>query len=798
MFQLRITLVLILTIFSTSLFANDCQKNWRHANTFYWVALEESGNGHYLNKSREYLNKAKSACKSELMLGKISSLYTELDNQVDMAHDTLTGVYPLTQFLTREVGESHANMQTYLFLDPDTNFHAMNLGLDTTVAAIRKFGKNPNTKVFVNSYAFESDEPGGRDKSIESEVTYSLNKLGDFFVTSDNEIIEKLNSENQKSFYRNELTNDLLDEIKEKFDTNTVLFINARHVDHVENTHMFEIQSKIYDLNEKQAIKEFYSYGFAHDQTFVVSEITFWAAILFLISLAVSFSDKWKVTNKLIGHNHFHQFLITSLFFALGYVIPNDIILPAITSFAPDLDAHIGTTWWWPLFAFVACTVVTPGIVRGITSTILVKLKTITFKLYDDKNYVVVGLGNTLSFYSIYLNYNQKPSLSMVVAIGFALSFTYALMGRYMQSTKSSQYVILGATLVGVSLSGLGFTQDSILFLGASAAISGSLLLLVLYLESKDSESFRTCDLTKEESFQVLNNSLSMIQPNFDGELKLHFDGETVNKIVEGLKDSSQRWINIQGDSGSGKSLIAHDAINQYVEQKTGKTPFVLIADSKPSDDGNPLSVFRRALKQLPDDLYNTAGQEDKDGLILQGLNIISGDFFDFETKNGEYENRKIEIFNALILAAQEREVILVIEDCHHFDDDVKRFLPELVENFIEGKCKETSSIMKKITFVFCSRSMNELLNHRKGLDIEISMPQEIDVRSFLSKMVGLNESSVSKFLEEFGHTKSFSWKKIVTSLSVLAYNGRLVLEDDSVHLLDPPKEVAEATKEAA
>jgi hypothetical protein len=788
-------LLLTIILLTSNVFAknSNCVENIRHMNTFYWAALEEFGSVKFLDKSKHYLDLAKKSCKSSDQMAKLETFEEELANQFDMSSDTMEGLWPVSQFMTRELLTEHPNLKNYVVYDPDVNIAALMGALEYVVAAFNKYGKSNNINVIVRSSSFRGGDFRGRDSAIESEVIYSLNKEGNFFLTTPDVLKERLSTKNFEAFYNGEVSDDLLEEIQDIVKSPNVLIVDANELDEVDRTFMFEVKATIYDLEEKSIVKDFIAYGFSHDQNVLLERMWFIGFALFMIAFLFSFSDFFNVTTKLINHSHIQQFIMTIVFFALGFVIPNDLIMPMVATVAPDPDEILRISWWWPMLAFVLCVAMTPAIVRAISSSLLAGAKKLSFKLYDDKNYVVLGLGNAFSFITIYLNHDVDAAHLDIFLIGVNLLFVYAIMGRYMQSTSKSQVTMLVWYFPSIVFAGVGYLSADVSYMIPSVIFSIIAFAVVFFSEKKTAKSSHTCDLTGEAEFEALFKALDIVEgAGKDFERKEFFlqgsdpqDGP-VFEVKEALHDEKVRWINVVGKSGSGKSMIIHEAVNEYVNEykdKHKEIPHTINAHSVENDEDGILGAFRRAIKQLPDDIYNTAGQEEKNTWIQKLMGVVIGDLLDMadDSVEDDFEGRSNEIINALIIAASKDSVVMIIEDCDNMSDEDKKILPILADMFIHNKEEKYQKIMQNITFVFGARSKESLLTYSSSVNIEAELPNQHEVEFFLKNTFKFSEKASKDFSNMLNGV--FNWKNVVRKLETLAYTGSLESVNGSIEL---------------
>lgn len=788
-----IPIVIFSFLLASHLFAYDnseCKKNIRNSETFYWVALEEYGLPIYLEKSQKHLNLAKKNCKDKQFTKLILNKQTELDNQFEMASDTTAGLWPVSQFMTRELFQEHKNLKNYVVYDPDVNIAALLSSLDSIQHAFVKNGKFINAATLITSSSFRGGDLNGRRAELESEVIYSLNKSGDYFVITFDELESKVPKRIIEKIYNGTIDTMVFETLNKAFTTDTLFHVHINETDEVEGSFMFNSKGSIYDLRNKKILKEYFGYGFSHNHNSLLERMFYIGLILLFLAILYSFSDYFQITSKLLNHSHTQQLLMTCLFFLLGYIIPNDIIMPSLATLAPDADEILKISWWWPLTTFILCVTMTPAIVRAISSILLSGAKKLSFKLYDDKNYVVLGLGNVFSFITIFLTYNHNAAHITIILVGASITLVYAIMGRYLQSTHDSQILTLVVYFLSIIFTGIAYLSADDLYLTAASIFSLIALLIVRYFEIQSEKKSFTCDLTEEAEFESLFKAFNILKGENAKDHKEFFmqgsnpqDGP-VFKIKKALHDESKRWINVIGKSGSGKSLIIHEAVNEYSdESELDQKPFTINARCIENDE--ELGAFIRAIKQLPDDIYNTAGQESKNTFITKIAGLFVGDALDLAevSSQDEFELRSNEVLNALIAASATRKIVIIIEDCDLLGSNGLRFLPILADFFIFNKEPKYQKIIQNITFIFGARENKHVLTNGNSADIIVEPPTIEEVSFFLENTFSIEPISAKRIIDYIVQTNDdidlnvdpkISWKTVVNTLKDLTYEGAL------------------------
>lgn len=92
-----------------------------HAETYYWFGMAEQGNMTAFRKGLWHLSQAEeqlaavslSTDDKERYASRIEGLRVDLDEQIEIAHDTLFGVFPLMRFITQTLFAEATTLDTF-------------------------------------------------------------------------------------------------------------------------------------------------------------------------------------------------------------------------------------------------------------------------------------------------------------------------------------------------------------------------------------------------------------------------------------------------------------------------------------------------------------------------------------------------------------------------------------------------------------------------------------------------------------------------------------------------------------
>ena len=263
-------LIFIIVLFKTDIMAidlTDINKNIKDAEFYYWIGMEENGDMKSYQKGLLLLDTAEESLKAlnvpekkrENILAKISGLRTDIEQQADIAHDTLIGVFPMIRMLNPSLFWDSLADKTYE-LNDDPAVIATTVAIERLVKDVLvKWKQHIQLNVIVNSFP--------KNKALENEILYVLNTYKKFFIHNDLDIVSALTEEEYKVYISNNSDKKSIKKLAKAFNTSFLLEITINELNVVNNDHLYLINGTVHDINKSEPLTTFSTYGFCRDRT---------------------------------------------------------------------------------------------------------------------------------------------------------------------------------------------------------------------------------------------------------------------------------------------------------------------------------------------------------------------------------------------------------------------------------------------------------------------------------------------------------------------------------------------------
>lgn len=272
----------------------------RNADTTYWLGQAEKGDVRLFQKGINSLDEASSLLvdlskeDQAKQTSRIDSLRQELEEQMDMAHDTLWGVFPLLRFAIFKA-------DNWEWLDNDMKVVAVGRatqGLRSTL--IENWRNLPQMDV---TYAATEFFNGVhiRSQALENEAAYLMNENPKFFNHNALEISSSLSPEESGLFYKEGIDRQIGDKLCSAFGVERLVEFRIEEIDRFDSDHFFIAKAAMFEKGAGITADRSFAFGFSRDATNKV----WWIAVPFLFSfLGAVFLHLWLRTDNSLGKWH--------------------------------------------------------------------------------------------------------------------------------------------------------------------------------------------------------------------------------------------------------------------------------------------------------------------------------------------------------------------------------------------------------------------------------------------------------------------------------------------------------------
>ena len=363
-----------------------------HADTYYWFGMAERGNMRAYAKGLAHLGEAESLLASSSLppaergeaQARIDALRADLDEQAEIGHDTLYGVFPLFRFFAPTLFADQTNLATFELLDEPT--------VVVTTAASRQLAwaalKNWTPKAQLDA-VFVSQP---RDEALENEALYVFNAIPKFFVHNQREAVEALTPDQREAFFRGTLTPEIRDALLDGFGIPELLVVLVRGVDVVDGDTFSIVEGRLIDRTETLPRHRFQVMGFSRDRRmWFVPLLVATGGLLALAYLlfALLLRSRARATMRVSPVTYL---VVPLLAFLVGRATPW-ALGPALRSVAPDPENLAIISFWAPLTAGLAIVVLPMILYWAVAARLARVFPALTFEGRGAATCVAIGTG---------------------------------------------------------------------------------------------------------------------------------------------------------------------------------------------------------------------------------------------------------------------------------------------------------------------------------------------------------------------------------------------------------------------
>jgi len=352
----------------------------KHAETYYWFGMAERGNMeafdrglHHLEQAERALNEAgEEQRRRDALAAQIAALRIDLEQQADIAHDTLHGVFPLVRLLRPSLLADALATGTFEMIDDPAVIAATGAASLLAERILMLWKARPQLNVMFTSTP--------ADRALENEVLYVFNRNPRYFVHNRREVVSVLTgagadvgtgagggsgggedttavTDTDSPLARLEL--GALEAADAKllmaaFGVSDLLIVKVRQMDLIDEDYFYVLEGAIYhaaqDATASAPSHISQCMGFCRDRRSVYTSVIAANAILAALAVAAYLGLVMLLRRC---RPRLLDVVPPLLGFALGRVAPW-ALMPLLGRVAPPAETLAVLSWWWPALAGAA------------------------------------------------------------------------------------------------------------------------------------------------------------------------------------------------------------------------------------------------------------------------------------------------------------------------------------------------------------------------------------------------------------------------------------------------------------
>lgn len=774
-------LTILLVICFTFLVA-DIQQEIKHAETYYWLGINEKGDMQAFGKGLEILDSIKipddlPSINKQNLKAEIASLQSDFLFQQDMAHDTFAGVFPLLRLMGNTIFYDAAAYGTYEFID-DPDVIAVSNGaqhLFDNMLSYLKFA--PQFGVIFNSIP--------QNAALENEVRYIFNQNPKFYIHNDLDLRKVLDNSEMEMVKSNKIEAPILKKLFASFSDTHLIFITIKQIDVVDGIYYFLLEARSYEIDSSEPAYSISNMQFTRDKR-NAQLIVFALNLLLLVICIVIFYFANKHKSKVFSWN---SLPIPIIGFLVGRILPW-LLVPIISTFRPEPEMLVKLSFWWLLvlgFALISGILLIHWLITNRLKSIFPAL------LWENRLgicFVYVALGISAYLTSLILIYDSSLILYALLTIGSVI-FLANILGTSLDKKHPASSAFLFLAILLSAFAGLIITKidyNYLIFLFTVSAILDGILHFTSHKKKskkqvqEDNEQPVINDIPKDTQELAQRASKPIFQQFASYESGI--------EIIKQNKGKSFA-LAVSGPSGRGKTATAN-ALIKFLRKNLENETLILRGECPNEANQKPYAPIQQALGSivginLSSATQTSAGNMDSllDGILdtiipFSSLLIPSGEGNDFSL-DSKQEIHEI-ILRSVLKLSRKQNVILFFDDVQWIDAASQEMLSFICQNL-----PETSD--HSITIICTSRDNSKILEMtipQKNI-IELASPTYQEKLSILHDGLGLQKDFAGQILDLIGNVQDKRGELffLLKTISFLAQEGAFERSENGFVLSD-------------
>jgi hypothetical protein len=328
----------------------------RHAETYYWLGIQDYGDPRAFEQALDYLVLAETALAEGTIAAEndeylslkrqIELLRADIDEQYIIARDTYIGVFPIAKFMGQSIFTRSDAYGSYEVFEDPAEVAAGNIAQKLGDLFYQHFYGDLQVPVLVFSENMLHPD-------MESKARVTLKKSSRVKVYQTQYLKKYLTDEELTSLQQMSPSPGLIVKLCEKFKADNFALVNITKKDEVNKVHFFSFTTHIYGKNSLAPLQTITLYELIRDKRNY--RLLFILSFLFLLLSSMFL--------YVMQYRHYHEKLpgLTKLLagpvmgFLVGF-LSAIIALGIFSTTMPDYLDYFGYTFWWIPVAFIIIT----------------------------------------------------------------------------------------------------------------------------------------------------------------------------------------------------------------------------------------------------------------------------------------------------------------------------------------------------------------------------------------------------------------------------------------------------------
>lgn len=796
----------------------EVEEQLKHAETYYWFGMAELGNLQAFYKGYAHLWKAEqlvedgpfSLAEKEQYRKRIYGLRTDLKQQVEIAHDTLYGLFPLTRFLRPSIFADSTTLDTFEVIDDPrvmaTTFAARKLSLEV----IKQWTGRHHLDCVFNSVP--------RTPDLENEALYLFNTSPKFFVHNYREVVDALDDAQEERFFANDVGRDIQIALLEKWKIRDLLIVTVHEVDIVDDDYFYVVEGKIVTIDEdpinvvwrkafgsnlvkSRPTHNFMVMGFSRDRNDQFWPIIIINAVLLLVAVLIF----WLLTRSQLRAGAMAQraslVLVPVTAFAVGRFLAW-AVAPMLSRISQIPETLAIVSWWTPCLAGFALLLLPMLAFWLVGKRFLKFLPIFNVEGRMAATFIAVGCGGVGYLAVPLLMFLQSAGIAILIPLALATILLGYLLGRAMDSRDKTHFVVsvvpvvlslgLGAAVFHCSLPLTWITTGMVALVAATPVAADIRRELRIALEQTSrkrsplSAPVETGPLNAEWLADRIEAPEFQQLPGYE---------QCWSKVTPFLNGQSVHLF-LYGTGGCGVSATANavaDQLARSLESSDRKVARMSGECSQPVGEPTPFGPFRQALaKHFQLDLLGADDDSNEQmdaalGELFQSVIPLGGMLFTGSGGGSVRVSSSEEIHSSIawMLRRLSRRsyIILLIDDAQWLDSSSQSLLRYLIQQFPPGGTHPIAIIVASHEQTALGGLGSDVAQH----EVHIPYPSTGDLTKLLIDGIGFAPLTAEQIVDHFGSDTEAQgglfW--VLQVLANLARANVFVRTDQGIALVD-------------